>query len=243
MVQSIIYYVRELEAMDRYKKYSFGATICVALFIISFAFCVLCMNKTVYEKCLDGSSSRIEEDNGNSDTAAEDTTYEIKDFEAKANFDKLSDDFKSFFKSKYELIGYELDEFNVDRLNHIKNLYRLAWIIAFISFAGMIYSFVILSKRRMFMPFLYGGVLAAFITSLNAFLFIRSDREFWVAARNMVFRADYSYFSDKDILLKILPPEYARWMAVAYLMMVALLILVMVLLRWFIIFLGRPHKF
>ncbi|MBQ8924248.1 MAG: hypothetical protein IJ053_05580 [Lachnospiraceae bacterium] len=228
--------------MDRYRKYSFGATICVALFIISFAFCVLCMNKTVYEKCLENSVSQIEADNGLSDTVTEITTG-LKDFEAKANFDKLNDDFKSFFKSKYELIGYELDEFNVDRLNHIKNLYRLAWVITIITFIGMLYSFIILSKRRMFMPFLYGGVLAAFFTSLNAFSFIRSDREFWVAARDMVFGENYSYFSDNDIFLKIIPPEYARWMAVAYLMMVAVLILIMVLVRWFILFLGRPHKF
>ena len=228
--------------MDRYRKYSFGATICVALFIISFAFCVLCMNKTVYEKCLENSVSRIETDNGASDTVTEITTG-LKDFEAKANFDKLNDDFKSFFKSKYELIGYELDEFNVDRLNHIKNLYRLAWVITIITFISMLYSFIILSKRRMFMPFLYGGVLAAFFTSLNAFLFIRSDREFWVAARDMVFSENYSYFSDNDIFLKIIPPEYARWMAVTYLMMVAVLILIMVLVRWFILFLGRPHKF
>ncbi|MBQ9610180.1 MAG: hypothetical protein IJV15_12150 [Lachnospiraceae bacterium] len=228
--------------MDRYKKYSLGATICVALFIISFAFCVLCMNKTVYDKCLDKSGLQIEADAA-SDTAAEETVYEIKDFEAKANFDKLSDDFKSFFKNKYELIGFELDEFNVDRLNHIKGFYRLAWLMTVITFIGMIYSFITLSKRRMFMPFLYGGVLAAFLTSLNAFLFIRSDREFWAAARNMVLSADYSYFSDKDILLKILPPEYAKWMAVTYIMLVAVLILIMILVRWFILYLGRPHRF
>ena len=72
---------------------------------------------------------------------------------------------------------------------------------------------------------------------------MKSDKEFYVAARDMVLRQNYRYFSDKDILLQILPPSYARWMAVAYLIFVAVLIILMIFLRWFILFCGRPHKF
>ena len=219
--------------MERYKWYSFSATVLVALFIINFAFCVLCMNKTIYERCLDHGSER----------AASEVSISIEDFEARANFDKLNDDFKSFFRGRYELIGYELDEFNVDRLNHIKGWYRLAWVVTVASCIGMVYCFIVLSKRRMFMPLIYGGVLAAFFTAVNALIFIRSDKESLVAARAMVFRGDYSWFSDKDILLQMMPADYARWMAIAYLAMVAVLILIMILIRWFILYLGRPHKF
>ena len=93
------------------------------------------------------------------------------------------------------------------------------------------------------MPFVYGSVLAAFLTSVNSLIFMKSGKEFFVAARDMVFRQNYSYFSDKDILLQILPPAYARWMAIAYLLFVAVLIILMILIRWFILFCGRPHKF
>ena len=91
--------------MERYRKISFWATICVALFIVNFAFCILCMNKTVYEKCLER------------DVPSE--NVQLENFERKANFDKLSDECKAFFKEKYELVGYELDKHNTDRLNHI----------------------------------------------------------------------------------------------------------------------------
>ena len=235
--------------MERYRKISFIASLCVALFIINFAFCILCMNKAVYERCFENyvADVNVEEDLTLDVSTATDTdadySVRLEDFERKANFEKLSEDFKAFFKGKYELIGYELDEHNVDRLNHIKWFYRLAWLVSIATLAGMVHSFVILSKRRMFMPFIYGGVLAAFFTSVNALVFMKSDKEFYVAARDMVFRKNYSYFSDKDILLQILPPDYARWMAIAYLLFVAVLIILMIFIRWFILFCGRPHKF
>lgn len=220
--------------MDRYRKISFWATVCVALFIINFAFCILCMNKTVYEKCFESSVAKESSDSGD---------VIMEDFEKKANFEKLSDDFKKFFKGKYELIGYELDKHNLDRLNHIKWFYRLAWIVSIATLYGMVHCFIILSKRRMFMPFVYGGVFAAFLTSLNALIFMRSGREFFSAARDMVFRENYRYFSDGDVLLSILPPAYARWMAVSYILFVGVLIILMIFIRWFILFMGRPHKF
>lgn len=235
--------------MERYRKISFIASLCVALFIINFAFCILCMNKAVYERCFENYVADVntEEDLTLDVSTATDTdadySVRLEDFERKANFEKLSEDFKAFFKGKYELIGYELDEHNVDRLNHIKWFYRLAWFVSIATLAGMVHSFVILSKRRMFMPFIYGGVLAAFFTSVNALVFMKSDKEFYAAARDMVFRKNYSYFSDKDILLQILPPDYARWMAIAYLLFVAVLIILMIFIRWFILFCGRPHKF
>ena len=235
--------------MERYRKISFIASLCVALFIINFAFCILCMNKAVYERCFENyvADVNVEEDLTLDVSTATDTdadySVRLEDFERKANFEKLSEDFKAFFKGKYELIGYELDEHNVDRLNHIKWFYRLAWFVSIATLAGMVHSFVILSKRRMFMPFIYGGVLAAFFTSVNALVFMKSDKEFYVAARDMVFRKNYSYFSDKDILLQILPPDYARWMAISYLLFVAVLIILMIFIRWFILFCVRPHKF
>ena len=215
--------------MERYRKISFWATICVALFIVNFAFCILCMNKTIYEKCLER------------DVPSEDV--QLENFERKANFDKLSEEFKAFFKGKYELVGYELDKHNTDRLNHIKWRYRRAWLVSIACLAGMVYCFVVLSKRRMFMPFVYGSALSVFFTAVNALLFLRSDREFFSAARDMVFRENYGYFSDGDILLQIIPTDYARWMAISYLMFVAVLAILMIIVRWFIMFLGRPHKF
>ena len=93
------------------------------------------------------------------------------------------------------------------------------------------------------MPFVYGSALSVFFTAVNALLFLRSDREFFSAARDVVFRENYGYFSDGDILLQIIPTDYARWMAISYLMFVAVLAILMIIVRWFIMFLGRPHKF
>lgn len=194
------------------------------LFIVSFALCLLVMNRSVYRRCA--------EDNEN-----------ITRFEAELNYEQLADDFAAFFKSDYELPGYEILDVNKNRLNDMKAYYRLAWVISILTFAGAVYSFVILSKRRYYMPLLYGGVLAAFLTSLNALILLKSDRPIPEGIRNMILRSDYGYFAEGDILTKLLPFDFARNMALAYILLVFVLILVMVFLRLFIIYCGRPHKF
>ena len=210
--------------MDKYKKYQIIASICVMLFIVNFALCLLVMNRSVYKKCV--------VDNEN-----------ITSFEAELNYEQLADEFSSFFNSNYELPGYEISSENVDRLNDMKVYYRWAWVISILTFIGAVYSFIILSKRRYYMPLLYGGVLAAFLTSLNAFIVLSSDKPVLEGIRNMIFREDYSYFAEGDVLLKLLPPDFARLLALTYILLVMILVFAMVIIRWLIIYCGRPHKF
>lgn len=218
--------------MDKYKKYQLIASICVALFIVNFSICILAMNRSVYKVCAD-----------NYDFAPNEGAAAITGFEARLNYEQLADDFTSFFKSDYSLPGYEILGANTERLNALKTYYRWAWIISILSFAGAVYSFIILSKRRYYMPLLYGGVLSALMTSVNAFILLKSDNEVCRGIRNMVLNSDYSYFKDGDIITRLMPDDFAMWMALAYLLIVFLLILVMVLIRLFIIYCGRPHKF
>lgn len=218
--------------MDKYKKYQFIATICVALFIVNFSICLLVMNRSVYNKCTE--DYEFVSDDGNP---------AITVFEARLNYEQLADDFTSFFKSDYSLPGYEILGANIERLNDIKTYYRWAWVISILSFAGAVYSFIILSKRRYYMPLLYGGVLSALMTSVNAFILLKSDNEVFRGIRNMVLNADYGYFKTGDIITKLIPDGFAGWMALTYLLIVFLMILAMVLIRLFIIYCGRPHKF
>jgi len=210
--------------MDRYKKHQLIASICVTLFIMSFSLCLLVMNRSVFKKC-----------------AVDKET--ITSAEAILNYEQLADDFETFFSKKYNVSGYEILNENVNKLNELKVYYRWAWVISVICVIVAIYSFTIISKRRDFTPFLYGGIFAAFLTSINAFVLIKSDKPIFEALRNMIFREDYSYFSEGDILLQIMPPDYAKWLALTYIFIVIILILTMIFIRAFIIFCGRPHKF
>ena len=228
--------------MDKYKKYECMASVCVAVFILSAALCILVMNRNVFTLCLHNADGMYATVTDARDSDAADGVA-MSEFEIQMNYQQLADDFSSFWGKDYEISGYEITTANKDRLNDLKRYYRLAWIFAIISFAGAVYCFIILSKRRLYMPFLYGGVLAALITSIQAVIFMVSDAPVKSGIRRMILQEDYSYFSEGDILRSLFPPEFARYQAFAYLLIVFGLILLMALIRGIIIFRGRPHRF
>lgn len=217
--------------MDKYKKYEFLATICVMVFILSMALVVLVKNKSIYTFTLNHSSVSQTEVSG------------MSNFELKVSYEQLADDFSSFWKKGYEVSGYTIDKANVDKLNHLKAYYRTAYILAIISLITGIYCFIILSKCRLYKPFLYGSALAVLVTSLEALILMRSDKPLLLGIRNMVLKEDYGYFADGDVLKTLLLPEFARFLALSYIALVFIMILIMVLIRGFIIFRGRPHRF
>lgn len=236
--------------MDRYKKYQCMASVCVAVFILSAALCILVMDRKVFALCMSRADNMYavsaEADAGTETDASGIGTTDgvvMSEFEIQMNYRQLADDFSSFWKNKYEISGYELTAANTDKLNHLKWYYRFAWIFAVFSFAGAVYCFVILSKRRLYMPFLYGGALAAFLTSIQAVVLMVSDAPVASGLRRMILQEDYSYFSEGDILRTLFPPEFARYQAFAYLLIVFGLILLMALIRGIIVFRGRPHRF
>lgn len=229
--------------MDKYKKYQYTATFGVAFFIVSFALCLLVMNRSVFERCVKDYEARFPVGSENLQSHSPDAVVMMSAFEMQLVYEQVADSFSSFWGRTYPVVGYEISSQNVDRLNRLKGYYRLAWIVAVISFFGAVYSFVILSKRREYMPFLYGGVLAALLTSLNALLIMSSKGGLLSGIRGMILHEDYSYFADGDILQTILLPELARNLALLYILFVFVLILIMVFIRFIIIFSGRPHKF
>ncbi len=221
--------------MDRFTKYQIIASICVALFITSTAMCILAKNNIIYNRCYE--------------QYYEETHQYIKGFPIKSPaevalyYKQLSESFTDFFGKDYDISGYELTKENIQKLNDIKVYYRLAVVVSITTFIAGVYSMWFISKRRMYMPLIYGGLLAALFTSVNSLVLIFGDNKVISGIRNMIFEMDYGYFSNGDIVISLFPPEYARWLLVAYVAMVLILIVFMVLLRQFIMFLGRPHKF
>lgn len=219
--------------MDRYKINQIVATFAVAFFILSMALCVTVRDKKLYNTCYGDYKMKNE-------GSPEIVFYQV---EAELYHNNLSDDFKSLFKSDYDLINYKLLDSNVEKLNHLKTYYRIAWFTALVSLVAGGYSFYTLSKRRLYMPFLYGGVLAAMISSINAvrFFFCKSGTLFEL--KKMILYQDYSYFDEGDILLKLIPPKYANALGMYYISQVLIWILIMVLIRRAIINAGKPHKY
>ncbi len=224
--------------MDKYRKYEITAAICVAIFIVSFSLVLLVSNRSVYGLCYDKYYEDLTEIYGDNigDKA-------LTPLEAKENYEQIADGFSSFFKSDYSGVSYKLSERNVKLLNRLKGYYRFAWIVSIISLSGAIYSFIILSKRRNYMPLLTGGLAASFLTVFNAFVIVMSKGSTLSGVKNMIMCGDYSYFPDADVIVWCMPPKFGMWLALLYLGIVFGMILLAALIRLVILFLGRPHKF
>lgn len=217
--------------MEIYKKHQVIASFSVAIFIVYTAFILLAMNQSVYKHCLKDYKP----------VSAEGVS--VSEFEAELCYEQLSESFRRFFHKTDEFGAYELSGTNIKRIGKLKGYYRMAWLIAIISLCTMINSFVILSKRRLYKPFYYGGILAGGFTALHWLILMKAKRPVLAGVRAMVLHEDYDYFTDGDMLKTIIPPDYARMMFLYYLLLVLILSLVMVCIRLFILYKGRPHRF
>lgn len=216
--------------MIDYKKCGRVASICVALFIISAAFLILVFDNWIYNNCIKGYTPSQE-------------SVELSTFEMEMNHKQLNDSFTKFFKKECKIAGYDISSANQNKLRKIKRLYRLAWIISVLSLYVGVRCFIILSKRRAYMPLLYGGLGAMFLTACNALIIMCSHSGLFGGIKEMILHQDYSYFGDEDILGVMFPPSYARFELIGYVGIVFGLVLLMNCIRLTIIFLGRPHKF
>lgn len=214
---------------EYYRRLQWIASLCIAVFIVHFALCMLVMNRSVYK--------HTKADYAQTGTVA------ISKAEAELYYEQVADSFSSFFKGDYEIAGYSLTETNKKQLNTLKGYYRLAWIVSIVSFGCGAYCIGKLWRRRETMPLLYGSAGGALLTSIFALRIVLSDKPVLGGIRNMIFRGDYSFFSEGDLLRDILPAAFARNLAFYYLGIVTIEILCFVLLRMVIRFSGRPHKY
>lgn len=217
--------------MEIYKKHQLIASISVALFIVYTAFILLAMNQSVYKRCVKDYKP----------VTAEGVT--VSEFEAVLCFEQLSESFRRFFHKTDEFGAYTLTDKNIKKIAGLKGYYRMAWVIAIISFVMMINSFSILSKRRLYKPFYYGSILAGGLTALHWLILMKAKRPVLAGVRAMILHENYDYFADGDLLKTMIPPEYARSMLLHYLLLVFILSLLMIGIRLFILYKGRPHRF
>lgn len=217
--------------MEIYKKHQLIASVSVALFIVYTAFILLAMNQSVYKRCVKDYKP----------ITAEGVT--VSEFEAVLCFEQLSESFQRFFHKTDEFGAYTLTGTNIKKIAGLKGYYRMAWVIAIISFVMMINSFSILSKRRLYKPFYYGSILAGGLTALHWLILMKAKRPVLAGVRAMILHENYDYFADGDLLKTMIPPEYARSMLLHYLLLVFILSLLMIGIRLFILYKGRPHRF
>ena len=106
---------------EEYRKFQWLASVCIAVFILSFAVCLLAFNRSVYRL------SSTDYRNG--------ATVEISKAEAELYYGQIADSYCRFFTGKYRIAGYELSDENVHQLNRLKGYYRFAWILSIMSLA------------------------------------------------------------------------------------------------------------
>ncbi len=233
--------------MKNHRRYQVLATISIGIFIVCFAVIMTAMNRGVYEKCIEQASDRfyIEYVTKGYTTGTIDTKYnkELIALELALNYDKLADGFCSYFQDEYEVPNNELLENNMEGVNAIKVYYRWSLWICVFSIIGIVYSLLHLYKGRYYSPFLYGGLLGALLLILQGLGLIISDNVVVAGLRNMIFYEDYSFFQQGDILQWMLPPEYARWLAIAYFVFGLGMAVVFLILRGITVYRTKPHKF
>jgi hypothetical protein len=93
---------------EEYRKFQWLASVCIAVFILSFAVCLLAFNRSVYRL------SSTDYRNG--------VTVEISKAEAELYYGQIADSYCRFFTGKYRIAGYELSDENVHQLNRLKVL-------------------------------------------------------------------------------------------------------------------------
>ncbi len=225
--------------MNNYRLHQIIASVSVAIFIMCTALLLLVCNRSVYEK----TNKEYRDMISNTEAEYPEGEKPLTEFESSVNYNQIADEFTGFFGNDYKLVGYELSDTNIEKLKDLKAYYRWAWVFSISSLIVGIKSFVYLSKRRLYMPLVYGGIISAFITSILTFIMSVSKDGMMGYVRAMVFDRDYGFFSGKDIFVKIIPPEFANKLLIAYVLIVFILIVVMALIRGIIIYCGRPHKF
>lgn len=233
--------------MKNHRKYQIMATICIGVFVVCFAVCMTALNRSVYNKCIEQASDKfyIEYVTRGYTTGTIQTSYnkELVSLELSLNYDRLADDFCSYFGKGYDIPNNELEENNIEGLDAIKVYYRWSVILMIVSGAGIIYCLLHLYKGRYYSPFLYGGLLGILFLAFQGLSLIISDQVVVSGLRDMIFHEDYSFFRDKDILLWMIPPEYARWLAITYFAFGIGVAIVFLLLRAITLHRSKPHKF
>ena len=214
---------------EEYRRFRWIASICISVFIVCFGIVLLAFNRWVYHAT--GTNTQTED--GVTFTQAEADLY----------YGQIADSYCSFFKGRYDVAGYTLTDTNIHQLNRLKGYYRLAWILSILSFAGIIYSFRRLWRRRETMPCFYGSAGGALLAVVLLLRIVFSKREVMRGLKDMIFKQDYSYFQSGDLLCRLLSGAYARNMLLMYLGIVAAEIAAFVLIRVIIRLAGRPHRF
>lgn len=229
------------------KRYQILATVSIGVFIVCIAVIMTAWNRGIYEKCIEQASDRffIEYVTKGYTTGTIDTKYnkELISLELAVNYDKLADAFCNYFEDEYKVADKLLEENNIEGLNAIKVYYRWSLWICIFSIIGIVYSMLHLYKGRYYAPITYGGLFGLGILAVQGLMLIISDNVVISGLRNMMLYEDYSFFREGDVLLHMIPPEYARWLGIAYFCFGIGAAIVFFIIRGITIKRTKPHKF
>ena len=232
---AIFAYRKWINNMNRFNGYQICATFSIAIFIVSFSICILSLDRHGYRISVDNYYKTLS-----------DTDYasgELTKGQLKLCYDILADKVTGFRSQDYQIPGYEVSAVNTDRLKALNKACRAAWMIAVISFVTFVYCFILLSKRRLYMPLAYGSAFATLLTSLGALMILLSKNTLLRGIRNMILYKNYSYFVEGDIVRRIITPDFARILAIEFLVIDLVVILVFVIVNLLVKLSGKPHKF
>ena len=215
-----------------YSRIQVACVISIAAFILSFALCLLVWNNRALVK---GFSSDTE--------GISPGTTGLTAFEKQLIYTQLTDSFVDSKAKSYEIAGYKLSKRNTRALDDFKKKYLRAEWISLISGVLTVLFMAKLKKRRMFDAFVTGGVLAGACTALNAMLLMALRTDTALSIKAAIFHGEYDFLTGDDVLKSLLPSDFFGRMAGLYVLYVVLLALIFAFIKWFIGFLGRPHRF
>ena len=212
-----------------YSRIQAACVISIALFILSFALCVTVWNNRVLVK-----SFTLDADEAGSG---------LTPFEKQLVYTQLMDSFVDSGSDSFDIAGYELSESNREVLNSFKKFYVRAEWISLVSGVLTVIFMHKLRKRRMFDAFVIGGCLAGACTAFKALLLMVLKTERALSFKAAFFHDEYDFLKGDDVLKSLFPSGFFGRVAGFYVLYIVLLALFFVGVKWFIYFLGRPHKF
>lgn len=224
--------------MNRYKILQIISSVSVAVLIVSLSLALTMMNRGIYKLCLNDWYEDMQDLPAESEYEGLDKARTALCYETLA--DRVT---KIKEQNSFSVPDYDILPENEEKLAELNGVYRTSMRAVLISAVITIYCFIRLARRRQYNPLGYGAALATLLVSLEALYVMFSEAALPKGIRDMILYRDYGYFAKGDVIRLIIPPDFARWLFVGYILFVLLVLTAFVLIKLFTYLNGKPYEF
>lgn len=215
--------------MKKYKVCTVIDSVFIALIIPLLAFMILCNIKFIYNiDCKD-------------EVATDNLILNEKDSEA--IYSIIIDEVFYSNTDSYWVSEHSEDSEIDGKLDKVRFIYRIFGYISIALAFGIITFDVILKKRRICTPYLYGVIGSVGVNVIVLLLGLIFKNTLTINALKFIFASNYSSIIGNNILAEILPHNWGLHMFITYIVVMLILCGISLILYVTYMHKKRPHKF